>query len=168
MYGDNLKSYVVYQIVDLLISQRAIAQNFSKLFNFSMTPNSINCIKTSAARRYEISYQKLIRKIDAGPVVHADETKVNIGAELHYAWVFTSLKEVAYVYSYSRGSETIRNILGDFKGVLISDFYTGYDAIDCVQQKCLIHLLRDINEDVLKQPFNEEMVEIAQCFAALM
>jgi hypothetical protein len=58
--------------------------------------------------------------------------------------------------------------LGDFKGVLISDFYAGYDAIDCVQQKCLIHLLRDINEDVLKQPYNQEMVEIAHCFAALL
>jgi hypothetical protein len=58
--------------------------------------------------------------------------------------------------------------LGDFKGVLVSDFYAGYDTIDCVQQKCLIHLLRDINEDVLKQPYNEEMVEIAHCFAALL
>src|SRR5436305_6592868 len=78
------------------------------------------------------------------------------------------MSEVAYVYSDSLGSETIRNVLGDFKGVLISDFYAGYDAIDCAQQKCLIHLLRDINEDVLRQPFNEEMVEIARHFAALL
>ena len=168
MFGDNLKAYIAYQIVDLLISQRAIARIFSKLFDFPISPSSINRIKASASRQYEATYQELIRKIAAGPVVHADETKIMVGIETHYVWAFTSSSEVAYVYSGSRSSETIQNVLGDFKGVLISDFYAGYDAIDCAQQKCLIHLLRDINGDVLKQPFNEEMVEVACRFASLL
>jgi hypothetical protein len=43
-------------------------------------------------------------------------------------------------------------MLKDFKGVLVSDFYSAYDAIPCPQQKCLIHLIRDLNDDVLKHP----------------
>jgi hypothetical protein len=58
--------------------------------------------------------------------------------------------------------------LCDFKGVLVSDFYGGYDGLECAQQKCLIHLLRDINEDVLKSPFNEELRQIATGFAGLL
>ena len=38
----------------------------------------------------------------------------------------------------------------------------------CQQQKCLIHLMRDINEDVLKHPFNEELTFIAKRFGTLL
>src|SRR4029077_15060122 len=43
-----------------------------------------------------------------------------------------------------------------------------YDSLDCPQQKCLIHLMRDINDDLHKEPFNEEMKLIAYSFAALL
>jgi hypothetical protein len=59
-------------------------------------------------------------------------------------------------------------ILAGFDGVLVSDFYSAYDAMPCQQQKCLIHLMRDINEDVLKHPFNEELTFIAERFGALL
>ena len=59
-------------------------------------------------------------------------------------------------------------MLTAFKGVLVSDFYAGYDSVDCAQQKCLIHLLRDINQDVLKEPFNVELEELAHGFAGLL
>ena len=36
------------------------------------------------------------------------------------------------------------------------------------QQKCLIHLMRDINEDVLKHPFNDELAFIAKRFGAML
>ena len=38
----------------------------------------------------------------------------------------------------------------------MSDFYGGYDAIACRQQKCLVHLIRELNEDLWKNPFNME------------
>ena len=59
-------------------------------------------------------------------------------------------------------------ILRDFSGVLISDFYAAYESIRCAQQKCLVHLIRDVNEDLSKQPFNEEMNELARNFASLL
>ncbi|MDH3771978.1 MAG: transposase, partial [Nitrospirota bacterium] len=59
-------------------------------------------------------------------------------------------------------------VLGEFDGVLVSDFYGGYDSMPCRQQKCLIHLMRDINEDVLKHPFNDELTLIAARFGVLL
>jgi hypothetical protein len=38
----------------------------------------------------------------------------------------------------SREGEIIQDLLKGFRGVLVSDFYTAYDAINCPQQKCLI------------------------------
>src|SRR4051794_35111826 len=36
------------------------------------------------------------------------------------------------------------------------------------QQKCLIHLMRDINDDLRKHPFDQEIREIAEGFACLL
>src|SRR5262249_54431382 len=49
-----------------------------------------------------------------------------------------------------------------------SDFYTAYDALELTQQRCLIHLMRDLNESLLKEPFNEEFEELSQRFSALL
>jgi hypothetical protein len=75
---------------------------------------------------------------------------------------------VAYVYTENRESEWIRIFLKDFKGVLVSDFYAGYDAIDCPKQRCLVHLLRDLNDDLHKNPFDEDLKQIGKTFADLV
>ena len=36
-----------------------------------------------------------------------------------------------------------------FRGILVSDFYAAYDAIDCRQQRCLVHLMRDLDEEIM-------------------
>jgi hypothetical protein len=43
-----------------------------------------------------------------------------------------------------------------------------YDGVPCRQQKCLIHLMRDINEDLLKHPFDDDLSSIARGFGSLL
>jgi len=83
-------------------------------------------------------------------------------------WVFTNLEAAVYLYSPSREGELVRRVLKDFDGVLVSDFYAAYDSLNCAQQKCLIHLIRDLNEDVFKEPFNTEFKELVGEVAALL
>jgi hypothetical protein len=59
-------------------------------------------------------------------------------------------------------------LLKNFHGVLISDFYSAYDAIECPQQKCLIHLIRDINQELLNSPFDDELKLMTQRFGSLL
>jgi hypothetical protein len=101
-------------------------------------------------------------------LIHADETKISIEGRCAYVWVLTNLEEVAYFYTETREGEVVQSLLREFKGVLVSDFYTAYDSINCPQQKCLIHLMRDLNEDLLKQPFNEEFKELVREFSTLL
>src|SRR3954469_23591600 len=91
-----------------------------------------------------------------------------LSAGWYYVWIFANLTTVAYVYSPSREATILDEVLAGFQGVLVSDFYGGYDAVPCQQQKCLIHLMRDINEDVLKHPFNDELTFIATRFGGLL
>ncbi len=59
-------------------------------------------------------------------------------------------------------------MLANFSGVLVSDFYTAYDSLKCEQQKCLVHFVRDIDDDLLKNPLDAELKGIAQEFGVLM
>jgi transposase IS66 family protein len=134
----------------------------------SVCVNTVNCIKASSARDHETTYQEILKKLKTGNLIHADETKVVIKGVDRYVWVFTNLENVAFVYGDTREVKTPQEVLRDFRGFLVSDFYTAYDNLDCAQQKCLIHLMRDINEDLRKQPFNDEMKHIAHNFATCL
>lgn len=61
-----------------------------------------------------------------------------------------------------------QRLLKGFKGVLVSDFYAAYDSVNCPQQKCLIHLMRDLNNDVLANPYDEQFKQFVLDFASLL
>ena len=113
-------------------------------------------------------WRSILERVVKGALVHADETKVHVGGRDGHVWVFTNLEDVAFVYSESRDATTPQTILTNFNGVLISDFFAAYDSIPCAQQRCLVHLMRDLNEALSKQPFNEEMKELTQSFANIL
>ena len=80
----------------------------------------------------------------------------------------TSIDKVYYFYKPSREGSFLQEFLGDFAGVLVSDFYTAYDSLKCEQQKCLVHFVRDIDDDVMKNPLDTELKDMAQSFGALL
>ena len=144
------------------------ARTYRYGFRCELRNTKVNDIKQEMARKYELTYHAILKKIVTGPVVHADETKGVVYGGGHYVWIFANLNSVAYVYSASREASTLTEVLSGFKGVLVSDFYTAYDSLSCPQQKCLVHLMRDINGDLLKHPFNEELTFVAQQFGTLL
>lgn len=50
----------------------------------------------------------------------------------------------------------------------MSDFYAAYDSLKCEQQKCLIHLLRNFNQDILANPWDEELKSLAAGFGGVL
>jgi len=124
--------------------------------------------KRAAARLYEETRQTLLRRIVEGTLVHADETPIVVQGKRGYVWVFCNFDDVVYFYSESREAETMQTLLKGFKGVLVSDFYPAYDSMDCPEQKCLIHLMRDLNDDMLKNPYDDELRQIVQQFGELL
>jgi predicted RecB family nuclease len=168
-FGHDLCSYIIYQKIELRMSHQKICDNLFSLFGVNLTSkDDIQRIKTDMAKLYEPVYDSIKAEIASGHLVHVDETRAPIPRGAHYMWVFTNLASVAYVYSASREGTVLDDTLSGFQGVLVSDFYAAYDSVPCKQQKCLIHLMRDINEDLLKNPFNAELKDIAQRFGNLL
>ena len=167
-FGADLSAYVIYQNIELRLPQWAVAQNLNQLFGFNLDAAFVHDQKVKASELYKATYEGILNKIVNGRLIHADETKVSIKGKGAYVWVFTNLEEVAYYYTETREGDFLQELLREFKGVLVSDFYAAYDSINCPQQKCLIHLMRDLNDDLLKQPFNEELKELVREFATLL
>ncbi|HHT9114324.1 MAG TPA: IS66 family transposase [Candidatus Wunengus sp. YC65] len=167
-FGVNLRALSVYENIDLQMPQERVAIFLNDVLGFDLPRSATNRLKASAAAFYEDTYERLVKTIASGNLVHADETKVNLKTGVGYVWAFTNLEDVAYVYAPSREGDLVHLLLKDFKGVLVSDFYSAYDSVDCPQQKCLIHLIRDLNDDLMKEPFNDEMKGLVGEFAVLL
>jgi hypothetical protein len=88
--------------------------------------------------------------------------------EKGYVWVLASLDKVYYFYRSSREGTFLKEMFEGFTGVLVSDFISAYESVGCLQQKCLLHFLRDVNEDLQKNPFDEEFKSFAREFASLL
>ena len=167
-YGPNLIAYAVYLIIELRLSLERVTYHMRKLFRIPLWNDKIYKFKADTANAYHSVYDNILNNLCSGTLLHVDETTVSVGGTNGYVWVLTSMEEVAYFYTPSREGSTIQAMLRNFKGVLVSDFYAAYDAIDCPQQKCLIHFIRDLNDDLLKNPYDDGLKRLAREFTDLL
>jgi hypothetical protein len=168
IYGPSLRALVMYYMIELRVPHNAVAPCISQLYHLQLGTGAVNMMKTSGALFYESLYSELFKKVTHGRVLHVDETKVSIRGKEAFVWVFANLEEVVYVYRDSREATMLHEALSEFKGVLVSDFYAAYDGVSCAQQKCLIHLIRDLNDALLKEPFNDELRTMMADFSRLL
>jgi predicted RecB family nuclease len=167
-YGPNVLSYVIYNVVELYVPQNKLSHIVQKFFNFTLDQPTISRMILKAADKYRDTYEEIRQRLSNGRLIHADETHVSVQGKDSYVWVFTSMEDVVYIWSETREGSVVRDFLNEFNGILVSDFYPAYDSIDSQQQRCLIHLIRDLNDNIFSEPFNIEIKQIGQDFAALL
>jgi hypothetical protein len=132
------------------------------IFGYSYSDKNAQRTQSRLAAIYKVTVDKMLDLLKPGRLIHADETKIGIkGRRVGYVWTFTSTEHVVYLYHPTREGTLLKDTLGDFKGVLVSDFYAAYNSVTCHQQKCHLHLMRDINDDLLHHPFDDELRELA-------
>jgi hypothetical protein len=138
------------------MSYRLISKAAFDLFSEQLfVPTAIRFV-VKFAESYRRTEDLLLRGVLDGPVVHLDETKINILGGDQYVWVLTDNARVVFRLRPTRETDFLKPIFSTFKGTIVTDFYGGYDALPCRQQKCLIHLIRDLNDDLWKNPFDAE------------
>lgn len=168
-YGSELIAYSLYQNIELRLSQENVDRSLNKLFSLHLPLGTTKRFKIASAKKYETAYKEIISRLCHGTgLLHVDETKVSVKGQDGFVWIYANMVEVAYVYTGTREGDFLHSILKDFKGILVSDFYAAYDGINCPQQKCLIHLIRDLNDAVLKHPYDLELKGIVSAFADLV
>ena len=125
----------------------------------SMTSNW--CIKLSEYY-FEPIYNLMLKKLkEKNELLHCDETTMQCNKEpgrkasaKSYMWVLASgelekEKGVIFSYSESRSGETAQKFIKDFKGILVTDGYPGYNNLDNINRaECWAHTRRYFYESV--------------------
>jgi predicted RecB family nuclease len=164
----GLMSWAMYEHVAHRLGCPTLKEMLKEYFSLSVCQQELNRFKPMMARYYQSCSERLLAKILSGDVLHIDETEVTLRTGKAYVWVFATSQEVVYILRPSREGDFLAELLKDFRGVLVSDFYAAYDAIGCPQQKCLIHLMRDMNQELLNNPFDAELQSITGPFGTLL
>ena len=167
-YGHGLMSWFVYGNVACGMNMLRVEKSLGDIFGFEVAWSQAYRSKAYFTDLYHSLYPEILRGILASPVIHIDETTVRLRKQAGYVWVVTSMDKAYYFYKPSREGSFLQEMFGDFTGVLVSDFFAAYDSLACEQQKCLVHLLRDIDDDLLKNPLDSEFKNMAQTFATLL
>ena len=91
-------------------------------------------------------YEQIGEDVKTASVLFADETGWRYNALLRWLWCFTTRHATFYMIDRSRGSPALNRFFTEaFDGVLVSDFWAAYHAVECAdRQVCLSHLLREI------------------------
>jgi hypothetical protein len=155
-FGRSLRAWAVYQRIILRLSYRIITQAMEELFHETASAASIINFIESFAQDYHRTESILVTRLRESPFVHVDETRLSIRGVDHYVWVFSDGRHVVFRLTETRETIIVQELLSGYRGVLVSDFYPGYDALPWRQQKCWVHLIGDLDDDLWKFPFNEE------------
>lgn len=121
-----------------------------------------NWVMRSSHDWLEPLYSELKKSLLKEPVIHADETVVQVLKEEGKSpssesrmWVYASGKSkspaVLFEYQPTRSGQHARRFLEGFKGILQSDGYSGYNAVPEVTHcGCFAHLRRKFEEALPK------------------
>ena len=124
-----MKCWFIYQNIIGGQNGTKIISGAKEIFGLAI-PSSYHRFKKSVVDYYRETCEAILKDIVVGPFVHIDETEVIIKgrAEKGCVWVVASMQSVYFFYKESRKADFLEEMLRGFTGVVVSDFFTGYDA----------------------------------------
>jgi len=167
-YGHGLMCWCVYQSIIGKQSMLSVHRGLRDIFDLSIPDGCMYRFRATLASYYTELSKEILGVILSADVIHVDETSVKLRKTLGYVWVISTASEVCYLFRDSREGSFLKDLIGTYQGILVSDFFTAYDSLKCRQQKCLVHLMRDINDDLRRNPYDQELRSIAEPFAKLL
>ena len=167
-FGINVMMYVLHQKYRGRATDEHIRESLKFLYQLEIGKGTVHTILNRCTELFGSSYEGIKRAIREGKHVHADETGWRVEGENWYTWGFTNPKSVLYTIENTRGYGVPKEILKDFKGVVVRDGYQGYDKLPNEHQICLIHLLRKTKECAEMEKASEEMKRLHEQLKSLI
>ena len=167
-YGLSLVSWCIYWHVIGGLNMRRVNRSLGDFFGMFIPYCESHRFKADIKAVYDPLYSEIFNALLCSPILHIDETRVNLRGSSGYVWVLASTDKVYFFYRPSREGDFLEEMLAPFQGILISDFFTAYDSLPCRQQKCVAHLVRDIDEDLFRNPLDLELRTVAHDFGTLL
>jgi len=138
-------------------SAQAIVKYLSRVHGFPVSVGGLTHAWRLLSEALAPMNEAIFREILHSGVLYADETGWRVAGKTFWLWCFTTKQAAYYVIDRSRGSPVVLRVLGEvFDGVLVTDFYAAYNFVcAAAKQKCLAHLLRELEKVSLRNQSEE-------------
>jgi transposase/cell division protein FtsB len=163
-YGQEIKVLMVYLSVFQLIPYERICEFFTDLFGFSFSKATLakaikNCNDNLAG------YEEIVKQaLSRAPVLHVDETGFRVTGKRRWLHVASTALLTWYGHHKIRGKSgtDALQILPNFKGTMVHDFWKAYFQYDCLHAICNAHLIRELTgiTENFGQLWSEQMKEL--------
>ena len=99
-------------------------------------------------------YAGFLEEVKRAAAVHADDSGWRVDGDNHWLWILLCKHAAYFTVQPTRSRAVIEAHLGpDFEGTVVTDFYPSFKHLPYAQQKCLVHLLREIHRFEQRKAF---------------
>lgn len=145
----------LHYALGVTISQISSVFNFH--LQFKMSDGGLVQMWHRLAGILEPWYQEIADDVSRAGVLHGDESGWRVNGKTHWLWCFTTKFATLFAIEKSRAGPVILKYIKDlFDGVLVSDFFAAYNILTCSKQKCLVHLLRELERVTKYKDISED------------
>jgi len=165
-FGIRLTSLVAHLVNVCRVPVRTVKKLLASLFGVNISTGGIIALLKSIAQAGAATYDDLREQVRSSPFVHADETGFREDGLNGYLWSFSTPGPSGvryFVRDPSRGHQVPEEVLGsNYRGIIVSDFYSGYSYHLGLHQRCWVHLLRDLKKLQEAYPSDENLRDWAK------
>lgn len=152
----------------LRLPVRSVQWLLEQVWGLRLSVGELCALFDEASRAGQGAYDALLRDARASPALHVDETGWRQAGRNGWVWTVCTPTVRYFEFSPSRAGVVARRLVGaEYGGVTVSDFYTAYDQLDGLHQRCWAHLLRDLHELKLQHADDPGLQQWAQEVHAL-
>jgi transposase len=146
-YGNGVKVQAVYLSQYQLIPYQRVQEYFRDQLGLPISPGSIYNFNQQAFELLEQFELNVIGKLLASPVLHADETGINIGGKRLWLHCLSNERWTLFYAHGKRGTEAMneKGVLPLFNGILCHDHWKPYyQYTACLHSLCNAHHMREL------------------------
>lgn len=167
-FGLRLHLLVTFLRISLGMPMGKIQMLLRISYGMEISKGGISQMLARTALEFGEHYTGLIQELRRSPYANCDETGWRIDGKNAWLWDFIGKMVAVYTINRSRGRDVPRKILGkDYGGTVGSDFWSAYNFASDSQQKCHVHLKRNLRDTAKKKhhrssfhPFKKKLKRI--------
>lgn len=141
-------------------SRRTVKDICKSVLNFHISLGAINKVIHRVSEAILPYYQAIGEVSRSSEVNHIDESPWYKNGALMWLWTMVNQRVAFFLLHAHRSKEAFLELIGDWKGILVSDAYGVYRKWVNLRQTCLSHLIRKARE--LSERSNAELQNFGQ------
>lgn len=172
-YGPRISALASTLVGHFRMSRRLVVEFFETVCHLDISLGTVSNHEATVTEALEEPYQKAKEAVVEHSSIFVDETGWSIENGLP-AWLWAAARDptVVFMIHLQRSSEALKELVGDYGGIIHSDRYSSYTRRDAeLRQHCWAHLDRNFkglaSRDDLVGAYGEALQEVSSLVLGL-